>query len=413
GGDTHIKTAVDGAHITLVTDSNNINLKDDAEVRNVLTALAGKLYYDAAKTNGQSTTGENKLTSKVSIAEGLTSSSKSLFIADLTFKNMNGQGELKADAKITPLPKPPIKDGEYETPAMQGVRSSMMNASLNWQMLAREFGGRMAEIHHGAEDGAWARVNHVKSTYRGNMVMDAQDTTIQVGFDKVLSDSWNVGIGLAYQEGQADYQYDGKGDYKNYAVGIYATHNLKDGAYFDLSAKIGQVKNDFIVKMKMKDDLAGSYITKGIAATVQYGKRMIQTGGSYIEPQIQLTWSGLSGKKYDAKSGTEILTIDQKPYTSLVGRIGVEAGMGNERSRLFARASIAHEFLGDIEGDYMAKDGGLKTTKFEMKDSWLELGVGGRYSLAENTALSFSLSRDMTGNYRREWNVGVRLDYRF
>ena len=413
GGDTHIKTAVDGAHITLVTDSNNINLKDDVEVRNVLTALAGKLYYDAAKTNGQSTTGENKLTSKVGIAEGLTSSSKSLFIADLTFKNMNGQGELKADAKITPLPKPPIKDGEYETPAMQGVRSSMMNASLNWQMLAREFGGRMAEIHHGAEDGAWARVNHVKSTYRGNMVMDAQDTTIQVGFDKVLSDSWNVGIGLAYQEGQADYQYDGKGDYKNYAVGIYATHNLKDGAYFDLSAKIGQVKNDFIVKMKMKDDLAGSYITKGIAATVQYGKRMIQTGGSYIEPQIQLTWSGLSGKKYDAKSGTEILTIDQKPYTSLVGRIGVEAGMGNERSRLFARASIAHEFLGDIEGDYMAKDGGLKTTKFEMKDSWLELGVGGRYSLAENTALSFSLSRDMTGNYRREWNVGVRLDYRF
>ena len=66
-----------------------MNLSDDAAVHKTLNALAGKLYYDAAAT-------ERHLKGKAMIAEGLTASSASKKLEDITFK-ANGQGSVKED----------------------------------------------------------------------------------------------------------------------------------------------------------------------------------------------------------------------------------------------------------------------------------------------------------------------------
>ena len=107
------------------------------------------------------------------------------------------------------------------------------------------------------------------------------------------------------------------------------------------------------------------------------------------------------------------MKIDQKVYHSLVGRAGLEAGIMNERGNLFARVSLAHEFMGDVEGLYQAKDGGAKTTKFGTKDSWVTVGIGGNYAVSDNVDLAVELSKDVTGDYRRDWNASLRLGYRF
>ena len=87
-GNTIVDTAKAGSNITLIT--NNVDTNNDATVNAALNALAGKLYYNAAKR------GDNALEGMAVIADGLTSSSKSLKTAGIYFNEETGQGSTTA-----------------------------------------------------------------------------------------------------------------------------------------------------------------------------------------------------------------------------------------------------------------------------------------------------------------------------
>ena len=87
-GNTIVDTAKAGSNITLIT--NNVDTNNDATVNAALNALAGKLYYNAAKR------GDNTLEGMAVIADGLTSSSKSLKTAGIYFNEETGQGSTTA-----------------------------------------------------------------------------------------------------------------------------------------------------------------------------------------------------------------------------------------------------------------------------------------------------------------------------
>lgn len=92
GGTFTVTKAQPGSGITLITDSKGLNV-DSSKAANknlvseTLNALANKLFYTAYKN------GETNLAGKVEIAEGLTSSSLSKRMEDVTFKESNGQGQ--------------------------------------------------------------------------------------------------------------------------------------------------------------------------------------------------------------------------------------------------------------------------------------------------------------------------------
>ena len=92
GGTFTVTKAQPGSGITLITDSKGLNVDsskaaDKNLVSETLNALANKLFYTAYKN------GETNLAGKVEIAEGLTSSSLSKRMEDVTFKESNGQGQ--------------------------------------------------------------------------------------------------------------------------------------------------------------------------------------------------------------------------------------------------------------------------------------------------------------------------------
>ena len=122
GGDLVITRAAAGSAITLTTDSAGLNTTstkatDKNRVSAALDALAKKLYYTAYKTN------ERNLIGKTEIAEGLTASSATRRIENITFNNATGQGgyaytpatdpkppQPKPDKPKPPQPKPPQPD---------------------------------------------------------------------------------------------------------------------------------------------------------------------------------------------------------------------------------------------------------------------------------------------------------------
>ena len=92
-GNTIINTAKEGSNITLITD--NVDVNNEKTVNAALNALAGKLYYNAAKN------GEGALDGMAVIAEGLTASSKALKTAGIYFNDQTGQGTTTANINQT------------------------------------------------------------------------------------------------------------------------------------------------------------------------------------------------------------------------------------------------------------------------------------------------------------------------
>ena len=106
-GDTIIKHAAAGSVVSLITNSEGVNMKSDDSVANVLNALAGKLTYSNFAN-------EKNLTGFVKIADGLTASSKELKKGDIAFNAEDGKGSLKKEDVKPEPPTPPTVPSEFK-----------------------------------------------------------------------------------------------------------------------------------------------------------------------------------------------------------------------------------------------------------------------------------------------------------
>ena len=202
GGTFTVKAADAGSFIRMVTDSEGLNTSSTAGadmnlVSKTLNALAGKLYYSAYAG------GEKNLTGSVEIAEGLTSTSATLKVGDISFKEENGQGyyqytpepEKTYETTITvPLD---VRDGKYDEYTTEGKTSNGRN------------------FHFG--DNTLIKVDDTSAITIGN------DTITTAMY---LSSGKSVSIDDDSTESDLDIQASGKGK----VVGIYGRNYTYTGS---------------------------------------------------------------------------------------------------------------------------------------------------------------------------------------
>ena len=399
-GDVNIATADAGSGLTLYTANNGIQMTDKAAVTNILTALAQKAIYAEGNDAGN---GKN-LTGEVKIGEGLTSSSAKT--GKIDFSNLRGQ---LVDGSIQW--EPTIVEGEYETFVMKGARSAVTTSFHSWR-------DNMQDTYTGAdladEDGIFAKALGGKTSSDVSGLKDSNSYWgAQIGYDKALANGWHTGVAFDYRDGDSDYLLGGKGDNKLYSFGVYGVKKMEDGSYFRVAAKAGRVENEYDVYTELRNKLHADYKANAYGLTAEYGKTF-GSEMSYITPKVQLTWSRVGSKDYTGRANNgAIMNIYQDSYDSLVGRLGFEAGMKKAHGSLHAGLYLAHEFNGDIDTRYFAKDGGWKSTSFDGDDTWAELVLGGEYRLGGNSQLYADFTRDLGGDFQRKWklNAGIRLRF--
>ena len=416
-GDTIIKSAAAGSAVSLITANNGIAMDNKDSVANVLNALAGKLTYSNFAT------GEKNLTGVVKIADGLTASSQALQTGKIAFSDTDGQGSLETGSVtpgVTPAPNPQpgtgteppkIVEGDYETFVMKGARSAVTTSFHSWR-------DNMQDTYTGAdladEDGIFAKALGGKTSSDVSGLKDSNSYWgAQVGYDKALANGWHTGVAFDYRDGDSDYLLGGKGDNKLYSFGVYGVKKMDNGSYFRVAAKAGRVENEYDVYTELRNKLHADYKANAYGLTAEYGKTF-GSEMSYITPKVQLTWSRVGSKDYTGSANNgAIMNIYQDSYDSLVGRLGFEAGMKKAHGSLHAGLYLAHEFSGDIDTRYFAKDGGWKSTSFDGDDTWAELVLGGEYRLGRNTQLYADFARDLGGDFQRKWklNAGIRLRF--
>ena len=400
-GNVNIAKAAAGSGLTLYTANNgSIQMTDKAAVTKILKELAKKASYAEGKddTNGKNLTGE------VKIGEGLTSSSAKTGL--ISFKDKTG-GLVDGSIQWEPT----IEEGDYETFVMKGARSAVTTSFHSWR-------DNMQDTYTGAdladEDGIFAKALGGKTSSDVSGLKDSNNYWgAQIGYDKALANGWHTGVAFDYRDGDSDYLLGGKGDNKLYSFGVYGVKKMDNGSYFRVAAKAGRVENEYDVYTELRNKLHADYKANAYGLTAEYGKTF-GSEMSYITPKVQLTWSRVGSKDYSGSANNgAIMNIYQDSYDSLVGRLGFEAGMKKAHGSLHAGLYLAHEFNGDIDTRYFAKDGGWKSTSFDGDDTWAELVLGGEYRLGRNSQLYADFARDLGGDFQRKWklNAGIRLRF--
>lgn len=397
-GNVNIAKAASGSGLTLYTANNGIDMTNKEKVTDTLKAMAKKAIYAEGNDAGKNLTGE------VKIGEGLTSSSAKT--GSISFKDKTG-GLVDGSIQWEPT----IEEGDYETFVMKGARSAVTTSFHSWR-------DNMQDTYTGAdladEDGIFAKALGGKTSSDVSGLKDSNSYWgAQIGYDKALANGWHTGVAFDYRDGDSDYLLGGKGDNKLYSFGVYGVKKMEDGSYFRVAAKAGRVENEYDVYTELRNKLHADYKANAYGLTAEYGKTF-GSEMSYITPKVQLTWSRVGSKDYTGSANNgAIMNIYQDSYDSLVGRLGFEAGMKKAHGSLHAGLYLAHEFSGDIDTRYFAKDGGWKSTSFDGDDTWAELVLGGEYRLGGNSQLYADFARDLGGDFQRKWklNAGIRLRF--
>ncbi|WP_370811911.1 autotransporter outer membrane beta-barrel domain-containing protein [Dialister invisus] len=469
-GGIAVRRAEKGSRITLRIDNkglrtNSTSGKDKALVEGTLDNLAGKLSYVAYAT------GQRNLKGRVEIAEGLTSPSAALS-GDITFtktgkgsyRPVKGGGEKRsaplqktayflpagttshtvAKPTTSPIVEPAKAEpvtatktaetaakastaprmrrtseiiyGDKETQMMRGSKTAMTAAALLWRGNNNDLERRMGDIRLGKEEnGIWARYLGGKNELDKQKTSYKQTYNIaQAGYDKKKG-NWTIGMALDYGTGKDTYA-SGTGKEKLASLSLYGTMQKEDGQYLDIILKGSRIKNDYSVYNEMNHRLDGKYRTSGLSVSVEYGKRSVRENGFYIEPSLELTAGHLSGEDYDAISdyaGGKKMHIRQEGVNSVIGRIGLGIGKETERTSLFAKIGLSHEFGGKVKSTFSAEGEPTSGTEVELKDSWVDVEVGGSFLVNRNTYLYGTYTRNFGADLSNKWRIDAGIRFSF
>ena len=396
-GQVVINHAEKGSSVTMHSSAEA--LKGYANINNprgTLHQLANKLTY----TNFNK--GERNLGVNVQVDGGLISPTYSTNLGTESFA-MDGKASVTDQAVIT------TRESELVSGAKSALAASMMQMKADTNDLQRRLGDvRLNSDKHGV----WGKYIGGKSKITDDAYVNQTYNMAQVGYDTLRGD-WTVGGALLYGTSNNDYAL-GSGYGKTAGLAVYGAKQFKDGRYVDVIGKVNRLKNDFTVRNTLGTTLSGDYRNIGASLSVEYGKRIKKDNGFYIEPNAELTFSRLSGESFDARTNTgSTVHIDSDAVNSVIGRIGVGIGKESKNSNVFLKAALAHEFSGKMNATYSMTGEPTTGSEVNLKDTWLDLELGGSWSVRPNTYIYGTFTKNFGATVDNSYRIDAGIRHNF
>lgn len=396
-GQVVINHAEKGSSVTMHSSSEA--LKGYANINNprgTLHQLANKLTY----TNFNK--GERNLGVNVQVDGGLISPTYSTNLGTESFA-IDGKASVTDQAVIT------TRESELVSGAKSALAASMIQMKADTNDLQRRLGDvRLNSDKHGV----WGKYIGGKSKITDDAYVNQTYNMAQVGYDTLRGD-WTVGGALLYGTSNNDYAL-GSGSGKTAGLAVYGAKQFKDGRYVDVIGKVNRLKNDFTVHNTLGTTLSGDYRNTGASLSVEYGKRNKKNNGFYIDPNAELTFSRLSGESFDARTNTgSTVHIDSDAVNSVIGRIGVGIGKESKNSNVFLKAALAHEFSGKMNATYSMAGEPTTGSEVNLKDTWLDLELGGSWSVRPNTYIYGTFTKNFGATVDNSYRIDAGIRHNF
>ena len=396
-GQVVINHAEKGSSVTMHSSAEA--LKGYANINNprgTLHQLANKLTY----TNFNK--GERNLGVNVQVDGGLISPTYSTNLGTESFA-IDGKASVTDQAVIT------TRESELVSGAKSALAASMMQMKADTNDLQRRLGDvRLNSDKHGV----WGKYIGGKSKITDDAYVNQTYNMAQVGYDTLRGD-WTVGGALLYGTSNNDYAL-GSGSGKTAGLAVYGAKQFKDGRYLDIIGKVNRLKNDFTVRNTLGTTLSGDYRNTGASLSVEYGKRIKKDNGFYIDPNAELTFSRLSGKSFEARTNTgSTVHIDSDAVNSVIARIGVGIGKESKNSNVFLKAALAHEFSGKMNATYSMTGEPTTGSEVNLKDTWLDLELGGSWSVRPNTYVYGTFTKNFGATVDNSYRIDAGIRHNF
>lgn len=396
-GQVVINHAEKGSSVTMHSSAEA--LKGYANINNprgTLHQLANKLTY----TNFNK--GERNLGVNVQVDGGLISPTYSTNLGTESFA-IDGKASVTDQAVIT------TRESELVSGAKSALAASMMQMKADTNDLERRLGDvRLNSDKHGV----WGKYIGGKSKITDDAYVNQTYNMAQVGYDTLRGD-WTVGGALLYGTSNNDYAL-GSGSGKTAGLAVYGAKQFKDGRYVDVIGKVNRLKNDFTVRNTLGTTLSGDYRNTGASLSVEYGKRIKKDNGFYIDPNAELTFSRLSGESFEARTNTgSTVHIDSDAVNSVIGRIGVGIGKESKNSNVFLKAALAHEFSGKMNATYSMTGEPTTGSEVNLKDTWLDLELGGSWSVRPNTYVYGTFTKNFGATVDNSYRIDAGIRHNF
>ncbi|MBR2139459.1 MAG: autotransporter outer membrane beta-barrel domain-containing protein [Phascolarctobacterium sp.] len=284
----------------------------------------------------------------------------------------------------------------------QAISDAGIGLKLHYRYHINDMNKRMGELRNAnGEHGVWTRMVRGECEYENSK---AQYNQYQLGYDEKLSvdKRWTVGAAVTFSEGDSSYGYGSTED-KSTAFAIYGSKLNNDGTFVDLIARYAHLESDI-------EDKAGKgdYSTNGMSVSAEFGKRIQQGNGLWIEPQFELTYGNFDSAEFQIGGKT----VQVGDMDSLIGRIGFSLGKDIKQGNVYARASYLYDFDGETETAF-SNASATRTFKDDLGGGWWEVGVGANINLSKATYIYADVEKAFGGEVDTnwQWNLGVRYSF--
>ena len=273
--------------------------------------------------------------------------------------------------------------------------------------------GEAKYLNDEENSGMWVRIRHDR--IGKDDAFRSQNTMYEMGYD-VKQDCDNgerrVGFAVDYMDGKAEYTgIAGDGDVKRYGLWLYDTWMGDKGHYADYVAKWGHLENDFdIMARTTGEKISGDYSNNVFSVSAEYGKKNEMGSGWYFEPQAQLQLARVTGADYVTSQGTKV-SLDG--INSLIGRAGFRLGRDlSERSTVYVKADLLHEFLGEQDISAADATGTLHET-YENEGTWYDVGFGLATAMGKNSYAFMDFEKSFGNDNDETYQINAGVQWTF
>lgn len=337
--------------------------------------------------------------------------------ADYTDKNYNKTDE-EQNSQYVYLARSNGTDdgtGDYTDSAKSII--NMSRANYKNAVYMDRLNKRMGEaryINGEEEEGMWVRIRHDRIGMDGEF--RSQNTMYEMGYDEKQdcdNGERRVGFAIDYMDGSTTYSdIMGKGETKRYGLWLYDTWLGDKGHYADYVAKWGHLSNDFDIHDKDSlEHVIGDYSNNVFSVSAEYGRKKDIGNDWYIEPQAQLQLARVTGAEYTTTTQDTKVSVDG--INSLIGRAGFRLGRDvDERSTVYIKADLLHEFLGDQTITATDATGSLRET-FENKGTWYDIGFGFATALGKDSYAFMDFEKSFGNDNDETYQINAGVQWTF
>ena len=396
-GEVVINHADPGSSVTLRSSVDALKEHANAEI----PGLAENQFVKKIVYNGY-TKGERNLGVNVHLETGVISP---------TLNAKLSPDDFDTDGRAVVSNKTVLSTSESEI--VSGVKSALASSVMQMRADTNDLQRRLGDVRMNADNqGVWGKYIGGKSKITDSAYVNQTYNMAQVGYDTKRG-NWIIGGAFLYGTNNSDYAL-GSGSGKTAGLALYGAKQFNDGRYLDIIAKGNRLKNDFTVRNSLGTTLSGDYNNTGTSLSLEYGKRIKRENGFYIDPSAELILSRLSGESFDARTNTgSTVHINSDAVNSAIGRLGIGIGKEAKNSNVFLKAALAHEFSGKMKATYSMVGEPTTNSVVDLKDTWLDLELGGSWRFRPNTYVYGTFTKNFGGTVDTSYRVDAGIRHSF